>query len=490
MLAVFGICAFGSTRLSAQTPDYLTLQFEDNSPVYDPSDVWIYFDNGGGATPFEVTYNGGTAVEFGTYMSGAATLTNALSNGIQLSSLDASGFQISNVSSVAVFVSYGQFSNLSVSPGFFANSVSGGQIFQNFEITRTGGLGDQGNLTNINYFTAPMTITSYSNGAVQQQTGFTQSTAQIASQLAATSSSNAVYNTNGDLVRYVGPSTYTSNPPYPSFIPYMQSVNASGVTNSIVNSNAFNTPGPTNVEGSMNYDFTLNLTSSVQSDGTILLTGNISTAVKDNYTGITTAGPTFLNSSVTISAADIAAFNSIIYGQTVGTFGSSVTWGAGWTDFENFVNDPANNITTSGAFGITQALAIGEITSAILMGFLGNTSLVDGVPLNTMDSYLWWRLDPLQAFSEIQSNPEYYNAWASVIYTASGNTVYGIPYSDRMGTGPLVNSVQYNSNWIDTWVVGFGDPVSTATVPEPGVAGYLLLSLVALGVRRRLSQKS
>lgn len=465
----------------------LDVQFQDNSAAFGADEMWINFDNGGGATPFDVTYNGGTAVVFGG--------GNHLSNSIQLSTVTDLTFTINSVSSVAVFVSYGTpFSNLSVSPSFFSDSVSGDIVYQNFEITRTGGAGDQGNLTNINYFTAPMSISSYSQGynagtTALQSTGFNLSTAQLATKLAASSSGNNAVVIGGTLTRYVGPSTYTADPPYPSFIPYLQSIHASGVTNKIVKSNAFNTDGSNGTNG-YNYTFSLNLTSEVGADGTITLNGSIDTTIKNNATGVITSGTSFgsaLMPSMVLSGSNSEALNSIIYGQTTGPFPDSVTWGAGWTEFQDYIDDPANNLVNSGAFSTTRALATGEITTAVLMGFLGNTKTVNGIALETMNSEDWWTMDPLHAFSEIQTEHPYYNEWADVIYSASDNGVYGIPYSDRLGSGPLVNSVQFTVGGttydVDKWVVGIGDPVSV--VPEPSSLALAAVGTFLLAFRRR-----
>jgi len=479
---------------SASTDAGLNLLFEDNSAAYDPSDVWITFDNGGGATPFDVTYNGGTAVT----IAGGGT-PNHLSNPIQLSTVTDQTFSINSVSSVAVFVSYGDpFTVLNASPSFFSGSVSAGISYQNFEITRTGGNGDQGNLTNINYFTAPMSIKSYSasydsGNTPLQSVGFHQTTAQVASSLASLSPTNSVTE-GGTLRRYVGPSTWTTNPPYASFANYLSSVHTSAVTNTIKNSNAFLTNGATSSTGK-NYNFTFNMTSSVAADNSIQLTGAITTAVTDNASGITTPGATYNNANITLSGADMSKLNSILYGQTANPadLNTAVTWGQGWDDWAAFVQNPTNDLTDSFPVGDTMeeltlsATAIGEISSAILMGFLGNTTVVEGTALNDMPSEDWWKLDPSQAFDDIQGDSDNYNQWANAIYAASDNGAYSIPYSDRLGKGPLVNSVQYTieatSYDVDKWVVGFGDPVSE--IPEPASMTLLLLGGAALLRRRR-----
>lgn len=481
----------------AQVPASLEMNLVNNSSftgLPGAEDIYVYFSNGAAATTFpvfDVTYNSGTAVSFGTFQGGtnnATTFQNYLSNPIALSSVTGKTFQMTTASSVGIYLAYGtQFSSLSAAPAFLPGGVGATVAFQNFEITRTGGQGDQGNLTNINYFTAPLSITSYAGTVQQQHTSFSQNAQQIASTLRALSPTSEIKD-GGTTLRFVGPSTYppAQVPPYNSFVPYMQAVRDGGVTNLIQNANAFNTNGSNGTNGS-NYNFQFNLNTSFTTSGgnvtALVMSGNITTEVKNNSTGTTTAGTTFANADVTIDLTDVNNFNGLVYGQSLGQFPGTVSFGTGWTDFEDFINNPSNDLTNSGAFGTTQAFAIGEITSAILMGFLGNTEVVDSTALNTLPSSDWWKLNPLVAFSEIQSNPDFYNEWANVIYAVSSNGAYSIPYSDRLGTGPLVNSVYYNGEYITSWDVGIFDPVS---IPEPST--FVLLTFVALGAAWRARQ--
>ena len=507
MKSISLLSALALSGLSAHAQ--LDLVFQDNAANYDTDDVWITFDNGGGATPFDVTYTNTTTGLQSVTFDSPGGITNHLTSSIKLSDVANSTFTINSVSSVAVFVSYGDaFSNLTASPSFFEGTPGANISYQNFEITRTGGAGDQGNLTNINYFTAPMSIDSYSSDymggtTALQSTGFNQTTAQVANALNAVSPTSAVTD-GGALRRFVGPSSYTTNPPFPSFESYIDSVNVSGVTNDIQNSNAFNTNGSDGTNGT-NYNFTFELTSAVNSDGDIILTGDITTQVKDNSSGVTSPGTTYTDATITISGSDQEKVDSIIYGQTAvpSSLATQVTYGSGWYDWAAFVQDPTNNLTNSfpvtGTPGSAENLAnltltrtaIGEITTAILMGFLGSTTEIDGTALDQMASYEWWQIDPMQAFDEIQPTNPYYNEWAQVIFDATTNGAYSIPFSDRLGSGPLVNTVQFNKDGtsydIDKWVVGFGDPITGAMIPEPSTSAFLLAGAAAglVMIRRR-----
>ncbi len=497
----------------AQAPASLDLKLNNLSSYTGSSaenDLYIYFSNGAaelsGAPAFDITFNSGTAVTFGSFTSDNKTFQNYLSNGIALSTVANSTFTVTTASSVAVYIGYGnQFSNLSAAPSFLTGGVSANLTFQNFEITRVGGNGDQGNLTNINYFTAPLSITSYNGTQKLQSTGFTKNAQQIGEALAAVSSTpggNAI-SEGGKVIRYVGPSTYlpAQTPPYNSFIPYLNSVGnvTTPVTNTIQNSNAFNTDGSSGATGS-NYNFQFSYQTSYTTNATgvtaLVLNGNITTTIKNNVNGTFTTGPTFENASITIDAGNATSFNGVVYGQSAGQYSSAVTYGPGWSDFQTYVNNSSNNLTSSGAYATTQALAVGEITSAMLMGFLGNTLSVNGTALNTMPSEEWWKLYPLQAFSEIQTNPNNYNQWANEIYSASfsqvgngtagPNGVYSIPYSDRLGSGPLVNSVFFSGNYVTSWEVGIYDPVPEPSAVALAVAGGAFL----LWRRKRLSNRA
>lgn len=438
----------------------LSLQFVNNTGLAD-SDVYITFQNPAlGSTGFNVTYGAAqTAVPF-------AAKTNIMSTSLSLQDIGAGGFTVTTASSVVVFVSYGApLASTTSVPSYIG---SGGTDyltqFQPFELTRTGGSGDQGNLTNINYFTAPIGISSYNggpSGTLLQSKGYSQTAAQIGALLGPLSgnSSSAVISASsgGSVIRYIGPSSYgpADTNPYASFATYLQAINQAGQSTSISNHNAFNQPaaaGP----GSTNYDFTLNLTATVGTDNSINLTGSITTTITP-YGAAPSAGPSFDDCTVTIAAQDTNALNFTIYGQAIS---GATTFGSGWTQLGAYMTQVG--LSSQGALATTQNLAIGEITTGLLGGFVnsatvpaGQTSTIANLPSST-----WWTLNPSIAFSQIQSNSAYYDQYAGVIYSASGNQAYSIPYSDRLGTGPLINSVQYNNTSVDTWVVTLDAPVS------------------------------
>jgi len=117
------------------------------------------------------------------------------------------------------------------------------------------------------------------------------------------------------------------------------------------------------------------------------------------------------------------------------------------------------------------------------MGFLGSTNTVSqygATPLRDLFSDQWWQLDPMVAFSGVQTNSDFFSEYSSVLYNASSNQVYSIPYSDRMGDGPLMQTVQFigtnGAMTVDTWVVELGAPI-----PEARAALYLTATFVVFG---------
>jgi hypothetical protein len=436
----------------------LNLSFVNNTTLPD-SEVFITFQNPAlGNTNFNVTYGADIPIPIKD--------GDIMSTSVSLQDIGSGGLMVTTAAGVVVFVSYGAALTATTSvPSFIGSSGPDyNTAFQSFELTRTGGNGDQGNMTAINYFTAPMAIASYSsaNPPVElQSTAFTQTAQQIANSLAALTGSSPlsmITNAGGQLVRCIGPSSFgpADTNPFPSLLSYLQAVNAAGQSTTIQNSNAFNAPasgGP----GSTNYNFALNLTASVGSDGSIMMTGSISTTVTPYGEG-STAGPTFNDATVTIGAGNAAALNFVLYGQAIDS--DVVSFGSGWNDLGAYMNNVG--LASQGALATTQNLAIGEITTGLLMGMVNSAVIPAGgtVAIENMASDAWWRLNPTVAFSQAQTNPAYYNQYANVIYLASSNGAYSIPYSDRLGNGPLVNSVQYNGVDVGSWVVTLEPPVS------------------------------
>ena len=436
----------------------LNLSFVNRTTLPD-SEVFITFQNPAlGSTDFNVTYGDNIPIPIKD--------GDIMSTSVSLEDIGSGGLTVTTAAGVVVFVSYGAALTATTTvPSFVGPSGPDyNTAFQPFELTRTGGNGDQGNMTAINYFAAPMAITSYNtaNPPVElQSTAFNQTTEEIASSLAALTGSSplsVITNPDNKVVRYIGPSSFgpADTNPFPSLLSYLQAVNAAGQATTIQNSNAFNVPvkgGP----GSTNYNFTLNLTATMGADGSIAMNGSIATTITPYGEG-STAGPTFDNATVQIAASSANALNFVLYGQAIDA--DVITFGSGWDNLGTYMNQVG--LGSQGALATTQNLAIGEITTGLLMGLVNSPVVPAGssVAIANMPSREWWGLSPTVAFSQAQTDAAYYNQYANVIYLASDNGGYSIPYSDRLGSGPLVNSVQYNGQDVGSWVVTLEPPVS------------------------------
>lgn len=497
-------------------------------------------DGPGGLSGFLVTYNsaGGTnrLVSFGlpsdvisTPLS-LADITDPVTNKPTL--------YVTQGVSLSTFVSYGKAMVPSSSAPSVIDPTDPNYLtrFQQFELTRNypGQAGDQGNLTHINYFTAPMSLANYESSdpanlgtALQQKwVGITASTGQQVydslSKIPGITGSKitmsaVVKDTNSDVVRVIGPSTFTSGLPYPSLLDYVKSL--TGNEPKIWNFNGFQ-----NASGSVSYqvnlggaaynslnfnDPTNHLTMAVAADGTIKVYGTMTItqtaggSATQQYTA-TEASPWMQISpnQGTTPAEQLDNFNLAIYGQaaTNGESYAAVTYPAPqWDALESYlVNAGAN--ANADPKTTTQGLLVGEVTSAILLGFANAaptaspygplfsgtiypagypstpTITYDGqngnpppIAIKDMRSREWWNFAPTPGTPSavtLQPSTANYNQYASIIQTASSNETYTIPYSDRLGTGPLIQTVQYNGKSVGTIVVGLAAPISA---PPPTV---------------------
>ena len=490
--------------------------------------VWIQVQDPfyGTANNFKATYaNGAKSIDF-TY-----NLNQVLmSVPVKLSDIGAGGLNITFSESAVFYVFYDDPTGNSRTAA--PSQAVSTQRFMPFELTMMGGTGDQGNLTAINYFTAPLSIRSYQNNPIQnpaepvlQQTGFGSATAaQIGARFAAATGGNpnaVVKDANGNIVRYLGPTnTFSGTNPWPSFIPYTLSIHAANQSTTIQRTNGFNFAAPDNLPV---YQFGADMIATANADGSITITGNITVsgnaqimtgpygnpqppnyvydAPTNTWTGYW-SGATFSFPVSDPSDPDITpdTFNNAIYDQTdtvnvKGTNKKVVYYtGQAWNDFQTFTQNtlqdptkPYNNtvppsnlnynpsLDDLGAYNTTRSMFIGEVTTGLIGGFFNSNYEPGGVPpaIKNMFSNNWWSLNPIVAFSKIQPQNPYYNIYANVVFDTSNNTVYGVPYSDRFGSGPLVNTVKYNGVDVNYWVLGAGAPLSLPNA----LPGILLLLL-------------
>ncbi|MBD8890624.1 hypothetical protein [Roseibium litorale] len=442
------------------TSQCLELKFV-NSTTLEDSKVFITFQIiPGGQPDFDVTYGSGKAVSF-------KAADCIISESLSLKDIGPAGFEVTRAEGVVIYVSYGApLTSTTSAPAYIGGGTDYGTLFQPFELTRTGNPGDQGDMTAINYFAAPMKISSYGQDASKplQSVGYLTGANQIGNEISKLTGANPlsrITNTGGYLVRYIGPSSFNPQDatiPFPTFVPYLQAVYKAGQQTKIANNNAFVYP-PAGTNGSTNYNFILDMTATAQADGSIVLDGTISTEITPAGQA-PSPGKSFSGCKLTISAADENLYNGVIYGQAFAG-NSAVSFSGGWSELKAYIT--SLGLDPQDAYGTTQRLAVGEITSGLLMGFVNSQVTPKGgtIPIKDMTSRDWWTITPVIAFEDVQPDHPYYNTYAQVIYSASGNEAYSIPYSDRLGDGPLVNSVSFENQDVLSWTVELLPPLAT-----------------------------
>lgn len=508
---------------SAQSADSLNMLFVNQTGLPD-GQVFITFQDP--TQTLNATYDGGTVVN-------RVNNNDIMTQSLNLTQIGVGGMSISNARGPVVFVSYAatmanngfdMSADLSGnSPPSFIGSTGANyaKSYQPFEITYiTGQTGGQGNLTNINYMGAPIAVNTYSGGQsgtpLQSRGYYTPpgagGTATLAGELAKlTAGPNASLATpmvSGNVLRYIGPSSYgVETNPYPTFDAYLGAMHTAGQTTKIQNANAFNTQAVP-AAGNTNYNYALDFIATVAGDKTITLSGTITQLVTP-FNGITTQGTVYTDARMTISptiGADTndAIFNNTIYGQSDprGSGNGSTTFNAVWqqmaTDMAN-LNLTLNTGAPGTTYGITQSLAIGEITTGLLGGFVGSNAnyaggtgdyfQYNGMAYKDVPSEAWWASTTIPPPSTLQSEP-YYSGYSETIFNATNNGVYSIPFSDRFGDGPLMQTQEYNNQTVDTWVVTLGQPIWVA-VPEPSTIALAVIGLgvVTLAVCRRRTSR-
>jgi len=476
------------------------------------------------AQTLDVTYDDGTPV-------GRVIAGDIMTESLSLTQIGAGGMDISNANGPVVFVSYaatlandgfdmsGDLSGDSQPSYIGSGGANYAKAYQPFEITYVAGATNgQGNLTNINYFTAPIRVQTYNGGTggtLLQTRGYYGGTANgtavlggdLAALTAGPNASLATPTLSGHVLRYLGPSSYGAGTnPYPTFDAYLGAMHTAGQVTKIQNANAFNTQeNPTT--GNVNYNYVLDFDATVAADNTITLSGTITQLVTP-FGGSTTTGTVYAGASMTISptiGADTndAIFNNTIYGQAdpLGSGNGSTTFNSVW---EQMATDMAglglylNTVQAGTTYGTTQSLAIGEITTGLLGGFVGSDVVYsggtgddaqyNGMLYKDVPSKAWWANTTIPSPSTLQPSNPHYSGYSDVIFDATDNGVYSIPFSDRFGNGPLMQTQEYNGQTVDTWVVTLGAPIFAVTVvpePESGTAALVAIGGLALGMRRR-----
>lgn len=533
-LVVISMTAF-TQATHAQTGHTLVMKFDQSSLNAYKGDVWLQVEdpfsdsNAPSYQPafaLKATYNGtpGTPISFKETPESDKTLL--MSVPVKLSTIGAGGLTITYSNSSHLYFFYDDPTKNARTSAPSVTSPNWPQRFQDVELTMIGGEGDYGNLTYINWFTAPLSITSYGVpiGTTQtptqlQYAGWGSHTAvEIAKEMAKASGgkAKATWKVGGNILRYLGPGNFDpSNPqfaenPWPSFIPYTKSLNQAGKGTIIYNQNGFNFGGTENLPA---YQIGPDMWAVANADGSLDIIGSITVSgnapirrnnpnnpLPPNYVADGNNWSGYWDGAkISIAVKDAAEksleaeFDYTIYGQTrAGVSPAKVLsfTGDAWVLFEQFCKDTKNSTGTSlndlGAYNTTLNFIIGEITTGLVGGFFNSDyPFKPGVtPLKNMSSNEWWAQNPMVGFAQIQpthSAPPYYNNYASIIFNLTNNTAYGVPYSDRFnhaGNSPAVMSVLYDNKKgtkynVTSWTIGIGAPL-----PKSGLTGMLELLLL------------
>lgn len=520
-LGVFSLAVF-----AAQASE-LNMFFTNTGENYSATNTWITIQRGQApSSPTTadnlpgVTY-GGNQFVWNTYTNVVGTNTqigNIFAESVLLQDINAAGglTWTSNAPSAVVWVSYGAplpVSNYSLSSVSVSNpsDPSYNIPYTTFELTYYGdNVNDQGDITGINYFAAPVKIKNYAStdasGSPISTVGFDTSAAATANMLAqfqavtGGATNTILSNTNGQITRVLGPTQFGAGQPeaadfggYTNLATYFETLTTT--TTVFSNQSGYNTvqtPSTNVAYTNAVVVFVLtNQVSSTTNGYAFTATGEITTT-KIGYD----VGGTPISTNIHVSSNVIfavtpgegeselaAAFT--YYGDY--SPGTNITLGGpGWADFTNtiagFVDGGGNP-----AANIVYAQIPGELSAGYSAGFPGSTNTVAQFGTNALGdlpSGEWWDLDPVVAFSEVQSTNGFFNEYANIIYQNSSNTVYGMTYSDRFDNGsPYISA----SPSVGSWLVELGDPLQA--VPEPTFAAATILFFMAFAAYKSRSRR-
>lgn len=520
------ICRAGLllAMLTTASASELNMIFSNAGTVYDSTNIWISIQRGQapsdpvtpGNVP-DVNY-GGTPIVWNTYTNvvGPNTFIGSLfSDPVSLSTINAAGGLTwsGNASSALIYISYG--TNLPVSkysgPGLSPSATTDPSYnipYTSFEITYTGGAqGDQGDITGINYFTAPIKISSFAStnatGTALQVAGMnTSSSASAAlynkfSQATGGATNTMLVNTNGAFTRVLGPTQFGAGQPnaadfggYTNLSEYFGSLtNTQTVFSNFSGYNTVANPTTNAAYTNANVVFVLtNQVSQTTNGYAFSAQGEIVTTLSAHAVGGTITNTTIITNTGVIftvtpdpSKGEIAAAYTYYGDYSPNVGGTNIALGGpGWADFSNNVITGFVNGGGTAAAEIVSAQIAGELASGYSFGFPGSTNTVAQYGTNTLGSLpsgAWWDLTNVIAFSDVQSTNGYYSAYPSIIYSASSNTVYGTPYSDRFKySSPYIAA----NSGVGSWLIEIGDPLQV--VPEPTFAAAMIVFFLGFAV--------
>lgn len=499
----------------------MNLTFDMNAlgnPALNTNNVFVTF----AANAADMTYGSGGSAESILFTSGATTI-NAVQYGTSraysLQEIATNGLTLNSATSLIGFVSYGSATGISelgvgVQPNPQDSMVP---RYSNFEVSYNG-TGGGADLTNISQFGGSLRMEFINAGGTQSFVQNTLNTGDTFRALAAASnsSSSALITNSGQYVRAVGPNVFpasvagtTVQNPYPKFNAYLQSLNTTYGTNSVVNELTNLAPGApaggqgavgsestsvaTNVNPSttynLDYHFDAIVTQVTTPNGPENPNGTYRVTLNGyvNATDASDPASTFQYDglSIEIAADDLSEngtpfMTNFLYTESTVGQGIDVTFG-GWDALNN---DFGTGFVSAGL----QLKAAGDFAQGMLTGFVGsNTTTPEGL-LGSLTSYQWWQY-PTLAYGPAQTENPFFSAWGDVISEYSDGLngvpfsrggVYGSPYDDRFA----LNLIAPDATTTEMRITLLADGNLTV-IPEPKTYALLVAGLLALLIARR-----
>ena len=215
----------------------------------------------------------------------------------------------------------------------------------------TGHVGDQGDVTAVDCFTAPLSITSKDQyGNQLQRVGWNAKTSKVGAGLRCFATTSypptptavaVAKDATGKIYRYIAPKLFNASNsqyvpmPWPSFIPYTQNINQAGATTHIYRQNSFVATSGTN------YTFGADMQLTANPDGSLSITSKITASltlpIQTFHHPVIGKTPRHPGNPWTISAADPDSFSYAIYAQSRAATAVQITeTESPYIDFSNF----------------------------------------------------------------------------------------------------------------------------------------------------------
>jgi len=434
----------------------LTVNFKNNSGLLD-SQVSIGFVSGSTTAPFSISYPSPFPAEPLELQIQPLNTAKGVGNWYPLTDLS-NGVTISNFSG-RIYVAYGQtwsVLNAGYEPAQNITDVNFFLRYDKMELTFNGNPADVADLTSIDYWSIPMQLETFLSGvSVQVDNGVkTGKTAEmIYTQLSAITTppqsgltnaisavvpgsfQQATTQPGSGFARIIGPSSY---PPiggvpvipydlFKNYIDYLITNFGPGTTlgavipglgNGTIATIAgyFYGVGPVVPTSGPQSAQSYNLVASIDASGDVTLTGTVG-----SVSGTTT---------MVYKKSDLTSPSGI--------YGANAPFSLNGGAAQNPANDVYGWIT-------------GDLLAGFNIGAIASETSVNSVQVGTMESSTWFTLPDTALFSNLQSNPLYYNQYAATLQPLSD--AYNFAYSDRFS--PVL--VSLNPATVDTLQISVFD---------------------------------